>query len=639
MEYRKVGRTGLKVSAFCLGTMMFGRQVDEAESMRIIRRAIDAGVTFIDTADMYANGVTEEILGKAIKGQRDALVLASKAGHVRRLAAKYGAQTIAGPLDLARPRPFHPWPGGDQVSPNDMGLSRKHISRRPSRRVLKRLGTDYLDIYYAHMPDYDTPLDETLRAMDDLVRQGKVRYLGCSNFRAFQVCKALWLSDKHNLARWDIIQPPFNLLARDIEYELLPLCLEEGIGVAVFSPMAAGFPVGQVREGEAADRGATVQPGRPGIPVQREVLDGPGLRRGSAAAADRRRSRHEPAAVRPRLGAEQEGHHVDRLRRHLGGATGAEHGGGRTSGSPPEELAACDEVWQHAPPAAGSSAADKGTDRTCRRRGGFTERLLPVSRWGDRLWRICTRGGAGPGMGGAAQSPRPGEPTPRGRAALMRRWRPPAAPGAGTSPTAPHRAVADRLGCRRPERNEDAVANAGPAPHGPVRPTGARCCGDPRGGGRAPSLMPITIGLGHRHDDDHGAGPGGRARRGRRQCRAWATTRRSPPLRTRVGAGPDWDARRSGAAGALGDSGGGEQARHAARRGRRHRPDRTAARRCPGERSAPADDSLHRPEGSARSRPHPRRRPDLGSERAEGLVGAGAGGRTRLPARHGASWV
>jgi aryl-alcohol dehydrogenase-like predicted oxidoreductase len=249
MEYRKVGRTGLKVSAFCLGTMMFGRQLDEAESLRIIGKALDSGVTFIDTADMYANGVTEEILAKAIKGTRDTLVLASKAGHVRRLAAKYGEQMIAGPIDLARPRPFHPWPGGDQVSPNDMGLSRKHMMQAVEGS-LSRLGTDYLDIYYAHMPDYDTPLDETLRAMDDLVRQGKVRYLGCSNFRAFQLCKALWLSDKHNLARWDIIQPPFNLLARDVEYELLPLCLEEGIGVAVFSPLAAGFLSGKYEKGK-----------------------------------------------------------------------------------------------------------------------------------------------------------------------------------------------------------------------------------------------------------------------------------------------------------------------------------------------------------------------------------------------------
>ena len=254
MEYRKVGRTGLKVSAFCLGTMMFGRQVDEQESLRIIERAIDGGVNFIDTADMYANGVTEQILSKAIAGRRDALVLASKAGHLRRLAPKYGEQTIAGPLDLARPRPFHAWPAGDHVGPNDMGLSRKHLLQAVEA-ILKRLGTDYLDIFYAHMPDYDTPLDETLRAMDDLVRQGRVRYLGCSNFRAFQVCRALWDSDKHNLARWDIIQPPFNLLARDIEYELLPLCLEEGIGVAVFSPMAAGFLSGKYEKGKPPLKG------------------------------------------------------------------------------------------------------------------------------------------------------------------------------------------------------------------------------------------------------------------------------------------------------------------------------------------------------------------------------------------------
>jgi len=244
MEYRKMGRTGLKVSSFCLGTMTFGRQVPEKESLQIIHKAIDAGVNFIDTADMYVNGVTEQIVGKAIKGQRHSLVLASKAGHLRKLGKKWGEQKISGPLDLARPRPFTPWPGGEEVGPNDMGLSRKHIMQA-IEGSLKRLDTDYLDLYYAHMPDYDTPLEETLRAMDDLVRQGKVRYLACSNFRAFQLCKALWISDKYNLARWDCIQPPYNLLTRDIEYELLPLCAEEGIGVCVFSPMAAGFLSGK----------------------------------------------------------------------------------------------------------------------------------------------------------------------------------------------------------------------------------------------------------------------------------------------------------------------------------------------------------------------------------------------------------
>ena len=186
---------------------------------------------------------------KAIQGMRNSLVIASKAGHIRRLGKKYGDQKIAGPIDLPRPRSFYPWEAGEEIGPNDMGLSRKHIMQAVEG-TLRRLNTDYLDIYYAHMPDYDTPLDETLRAMDDLVRQGKVRYLGCSNFRAFQLSKALWISDTRNLARWDIIQPPFNLLTRDIEYELLPLCLEEGIGVAPFSPLAAGMLSGKYEQGK-----------------------------------------------------------------------------------------------------------------------------------------------------------------------------------------------------------------------------------------------------------------------------------------------------------------------------------------------------------------------------------------------------
>ncbi len=253
MEYRKMGRTGLKVSSFCLGTMTLGRQVDEDTSIQIIHRALDAGVNFIDTADMYVNGVTEEIVAKAIKGQRDSLVIASKGGHIRKQDKKYGEQKDYGPIDLARPRQFHRWPAGDGVGPNDMGLSRKHIMQAVEGS-LRRLKTDYLDLYYAHMPDYSTPLEETLRAMDDLVRQGKVRYLGCSNFRAYQLCKALWTSDKLNLARWDCIQPPYNLLTRDIEYELLPLCAEEGVGVCVFSPMAAGFLSGKYdKETEPAE--------------------------------------------------------------------------------------------------------------------------------------------------------------------------------------------------------------------------------------------------------------------------------------------------------------------------------------------------------------------------------------------------
>lgn len=255
MEYRKLGRTGLKVSTLCLGTMTMGKQVDEATSLQLIDRAVELGVNFIDTADMYVNGVTEQIVAKAIKGRRDSLVLASKGGHIRKLAAKYGEQIVAGPIDLARPKHFRPWESGEGTGPNDMGLSRKHLMQA-LEGSLKRLGTDYLDIYYAHMPDYDTPLDETLRAMDDMVRQGKVRYLGCSNFRAFQLAKSLWLSDKHELARWDVIQPPFNLLARDVEYELLPLCLEESVGVVPFSPMAAGLLSGKYDKDKAPLEGA-----------------------------------------------------------------------------------------------------------------------------------------------------------------------------------------------------------------------------------------------------------------------------------------------------------------------------------------------------------------------------------------------
>ncbi len=137
--------------------------------------------------------------------------------------------------------------GGEGTDPNDMGLSRKHIMQA-IEVSLKRLNTDYLDIYYAHMPDYNRPLEETIRTKDDIVRQGKVRYLGCSNFRAFQLFKDLWINDKNNLARWDVIQPPLYLLTRNIEYELLSLCRGEGIGVCPYSPMAAGLLSGKYEQ-------------------------------------------------------------------------------------------------------------------------------------------------------------------------------------------------------------------------------------------------------------------------------------------------------------------------------------------------------------------------------------------------------
>jgi aryl-alcohol dehydrogenase-like predicted oxidoreductase len=207
MEYKKLGRTGLKVSPICLGAMNYGDPVSETESINIIKSAMAAGVNFLDTGNTYAGGRSEEIIGKALKGERHSIVIATKVG------------------------------GRSGPGANDGGLSRQNIVQAVEDS-LRRLQTDYIDLYYTHNPDYDTPIEETLRAMDDLVHQGKVRYIGCSNFFGWQLCKALWVSDLHNLARFDCIEPPYNLLTRDIDYELLPLCASEGIGVCVYNPLA-----------------------------------------------------------------------------------------------------------------------------------------------------------------------------------------------------------------------------------------------------------------------------------------------------------------------------------------------------------------------------------------------------------------
>jgi aryl-alcohol dehydrogenase-like predicted oxidoreductase len=213
MIYKKLGRTGLKVSPICLGTMNYGDPVSEVESIKIINDAFDAGVNFLDTADMYVGGQSEEIIGKALKGKRDSFVIATK------VCGKSG-------------------PG-----PNDLGLSRKHIMQAVEGS-LKRLQTDYIDLYYTHTPDYDTPIEETLRAFDDLVHQGKVRYIGCSNFAAWQLCKALWVSDLYQLVRFECVEPPYNLLTRDIEMELIPLCENEEVGICVYNPLAGEMLTG-----------------------------------------------------------------------------------------------------------------------------------------------------------------------------------------------------------------------------------------------------------------------------------------------------------------------------------------------------------------------------------------------------------
>ena len=214
MLYKQMGRTGLKISAMSIGTMFFGTQVAEEEAIKTLDLAFEKGINMFDTADAYALGKSEEIVGKAIRNKRQSVVLATKIGHR----------------------------GGR--GPNDSGLSREHIIQGVEAS-LKRLGTDYIDVYYAHTPDYATPIEETLRAFDRLVQQGKVRYVACSNIRAWQLTKSLWVSDKHNLARYDCIQSVYNLLTRDVEYELLPCCAAEGIGVTVFNPLAAGFLTGK----------------------------------------------------------------------------------------------------------------------------------------------------------------------------------------------------------------------------------------------------------------------------------------------------------------------------------------------------------------------------------------------------------
>lgn len=221
MEHVRLGRTGLQVSRLCLGTMTFGLQCDEPGSVAIMDRAAEGGITFFDTADVYplggdlaTVGRTEEIVGRWLKGRRSNYVLATKC---------FG-----------------------KMGPNawDQGNSRKHILDAVDAS-LRRLQTDYIDLYQLHGPDPSTPIDETLRALDDVVRAGKVRYVGCSNFLSYQVARALGRSEALGVARFDSVQPRYNLLFRQIERELLPLCAEDGVGVIPYNPIAGGLLSGK----------------------------------------------------------------------------------------------------------------------------------------------------------------------------------------------------------------------------------------------------------------------------------------------------------------------------------------------------------------------------------------------------------
>ncbi len=223
MHYCRLGNSGLEVSRLCLGTMMFGGPTDEAESIRIIHAAMDCGVNFFDTANVYNDGASEVVVGKALATRRDQVILATK-----------GRQPLG-------------------VGPNQGNAGRRHLLRAVDDS-LRRMNTDYIDLYYVHAPDYATPIEETLRALDDLVRSGKVHYLGCSNVRAWRLCQALWTSDRCNLHRFTCVQPLYNLVNRDIEVELLPLCREYGMGVVTYSPLARGILTGKYRAGEAVPK-------------------------------------------------------------------------------------------------------------------------------------------------------------------------------------------------------------------------------------------------------------------------------------------------------------------------------------------------------------------------------------------------
>ncbi len=232
MEYTRLGRTGLKVSRLCLGTMTFGVQCDEASSRAILDRAAEGGITFLDTADVYpiggtaeTVGRTEEIVGRWLNGRRQDFILATK---------------CSGPMSRKR------W---------DRGNSRKHILDAVDES-LKRLHTDYIDLYQLHGPDPETPVDETLRALEDIVRAGKVRYVGCSNFLAYQLARAIGRSEVLGVVRFDSVQPRYNLLFREIERELLPLSAEEGIGVIPYNPIAGGLLSGKHDFGSGPEEGS-----------------------------------------------------------------------------------------------------------------------------------------------------------------------------------------------------------------------------------------------------------------------------------------------------------------------------------------------------------------------------------------------
>src|ERR1700761_739932 len=221
MRYRPLGRTGIKVSPYCLGAMMFGKLAnsDHAESVRIIHKALDSGINFVDTADRYSAGESEEIVSKALKGRRDRIVLATK---------------VHGPM-------------GDD--PNMQGNSRRWITRAVDDS-LRRLRTDYIDLYQIHRPAPETDIEETLSVLTDLLRAGKVRAIGSSTFPVSEIVEAQWVAERRGLARFRTEQPPYSILNRSTEREVLPVCERYGMGAMVWSPLAMGALTGKYRKGQ-----------------------------------------------------------------------------------------------------------------------------------------------------------------------------------------------------------------------------------------------------------------------------------------------------------------------------------------------------------------------------------------------------
>lgn len=221
MNYRPLGRTGIKVSPLCLGSMMFGKvgNPDHDECIRMIHKSLDAGINYIDTADAYSHGESEEIVGKALKGRRDGVVIGTKV--------------------------FHPM--GDD--PNRRGGSRRWIARA-LEDSLRRLQTDYVDLYQLHRPAPDTDIEETLSVLTDLMRAGKIRAIGTSTFPAADIVEAQWVAERRRLARFRIEQQPYSILNRQIEREVLPACQRYGMGVAAWSPLAKGLLTGKYRRGQ-----------------------------------------------------------------------------------------------------------------------------------------------------------------------------------------------------------------------------------------------------------------------------------------------------------------------------------------------------------------------------------------------------